>query len=327
MSFRNLRIVFAGTPDFAAVHLDALITAGCSVVSAYSQPDRPSGRGKKVSPTPVKAVASSHGILVRQPLTLRSPEAEAELAELAPDLMIVVAYGLLLPQAILDIPRLGCINVHASVLPRWRGAAPIERAILAGDAKTGISIMQMDSGLDTGPVLATETMTIADEDNSATLTLKLQELGCRSLLNVLHELAEGTVDPVPQHNAEATYAHKLRKDEAGIIWTTSATHIQQQIRAFYPRSPAYCLYHDQRLRIIAARVTRHTYSSAVPGTLMEVGQDTMLVACGTGTLEISAVQLEGKTPMTLPVLLNGHPDFFQRGAQLLSAVTHDQTAK
>jgi methionyl-tRNA formyltransferase len=273
----------------------------------------------------VKAIALSHGIDVRQPLSLRSPEAQVELAELAPDLMIVVAYGLMLPPAVLATPRLGCINVHASLLPRWRGAAPIERAILAGDVETGISIMQMDSGLDTGPILATAKIPVTGEDNSGTLTLKLQDLGCISLLNVVDAMAKGAVHPVPQDNQLATYARKLSKGEAGIVWTAAATIILQQIRGFYPRSPAYCLYHGQRLRIIKAKEQSHTYASYIPGTIVDISQDTMLIACGTGALAVSEVQLEGKSPMTLPQLLNGYPDYFQPGSQLLSAAAHAQS--
>jgi methionyl-tRNA formyltransferase len=241
--------------------------------------------------------------------------------------MIVVAYGLMLPPPVLATPRLGCINVHASLLPRWRGAAPIERAILAGDTETGVTIMQMDSGLDTGPVLATAKIPIADADNSGTLTLKLQELGCRTLLNILKELANGTVHPIPQDNQMATYAHKLGKDEAGINWTVSAAAIQQQVRAFFPRSPAYCLYRGQRLRIIAAKAQSHSYAGDIPGTIIEITQDSMLVACGTGALDVAKVQLEGKTPMNVSDLLNGHPGFFQPGSQLISAVAHAQSIK
>jgi methionyl-tRNA formyltransferase len=329
MSIRDLRIVFAGTPEFAAVHLNALVDGGCKIVSAYSQPDRPSGRGKKIVATPVKSVAMANGIDVRQPLTLRTPEDQMELAAFAPDLIIVVAYGLLLPQVILDTPRLGCINVHASLLPRWRGAAPIERAILAGDAETGVSIMQMDSGLDTGPILAYAKTPIETTDNSGTLTLKLQKLGCSVLLQVLADLAFGNTRSVPQDQRAASYAHKLSKDEAGIIWAASAATIHRQIRAFYPRSPAYCIFQDQRLRIISATVSSsiQNYSSGPPGTLVEVGKDRILIICGTGALEITEVQLEGKTPMTISALLNGHPGFFQKGSQLLSAVANEQSAK
>lgn len=326
MSIRDLRIVFAGTPEFAAVHLKALIVEGFRIVSAYSQPDRPSGRGKKIVSTPVKAVAAAEGIEVRQPLTLRATEVQAELAALAPDLMIVVAYGLLLPQAVLNIPRLGCINVHASLLPRWRGAAPIERAILAGDAETGVSIMQMDSGLDTGPVLATARTPIEDHDNSETLTLKLQNLGSQALTQVLADLAGGGAHSVPQDQSAATYAHKLNKSEAGIDWTAAALTIHRRVRAFYPRSPAYCIYRNQRLRIISAMVSSRTYSYLTPGTIAELLHDRVLVACGTGTLEILEVQLEGKTPMAIPALLNGHPGFFEKGAQLLSAGAHESSA-
>ena len=317
-SARQLRIVFAGTPDFAAQHLASLIAAGLNVVSADSQPDRPAGRGKKLIATPVKALAEQHGIPVQQPLRLDDLALE-ELGALAPDLMVVVAYGLLLPPAALALPRLGCINVHASLLPRWRGAAPIERAILAGDRETGVNIMQMDTGLDTGPVLATATTSIDAHDNSETLTQRLVGLGCETLLNTIDGITRGAVTAVPQASTGITYAHKLRKEEAAISWADAADRLDRQIRAFYPRSPAYCLYEDQRLRILRADILRGTFASQTPGTVVDMSADTMTVACGTDALSIDLVQLEGKNPMTLRELLNGRPHYFQRGRALLSA--------
>lgn len=315
---RKLRIVFAGTPDFAAQHCAHLLAQGFTVVSAYSQPDRPAGRGKKLVATPVKALAETRGIPVKQPLRL-DDGALAELAGFEPDLMVVVAYGLLLPPPVLALPRLGCINVHASLLPRWRGAAPIERAILAGDAQTGVSIMQMEAGLDTGPVLATATTPIAPDDNSATLTERLIALGCEALVDTIEHMVEGNARAVPQPETGVTYAHKLRKEEAGIDWREPAAVIDRQVRAFYPRSPAYCLYQSQRLRILRARILRGTHANVAPGTVLDIDPDAMTVACGADALVVQQVQLEGKNPMSLRELLNGRPGYFARGSVLLSA--------
>jgi methionyl-tRNA formyltransferase len=318
MLARDLRIVFAGTPDFAARHLAHLLNEKFRLVSAYSQPDRPSGRGKKLVATPVKALADAYGIPLQQPLRLDEP-ALTELAALEPDVMVVVAYGLLLPKAALVLPRFGCVNVHASLLPRWRGAAPIERALLAGDAETGVSLMQMDAGLDTGPVLATASTPIGPNDNSETLTERLIGLGCSTLVSTLEQIAAGSAHGNPQPEAGVMYAHKLRKEEAGIRWSEPATTIDRQIRAFYPRSPAYCLYQEQRLRILRAEIRPGTSSHTAPGTVIDMNADAMTVACGSDTLAINQVQLEGKNPMTLRELLNGRPGYFARGSLLLPA--------
>jgi len=318
MPARDLRIVFAGTPDFAARHLAHLLAEKFQLVSAYSQPDRPTGRGKKLVATPVKAIAQEHGIPVKQPLKL-DEAALAELAAFEPDVMVVVAYGLLLPQAALALPRFGCINVHASLLPRWRGAAPIERAILAGDRESGVSLMQMDAGLDTGPVLARAATPIAPHDNSETLGERLVALGCASLVSTLEQIAAGTALATPQAERGVLYAHKLRKEEAGIQWVDSAAAIDRQVRAFYPRSPAYCRYQEQRLRILRAQVKPGTGVHAAPGTVVDIDHDAMTVACGNDALVIDQVQLEGKNPMTLRELLNGRPGYFSRGALLLPA--------
>jgi methionyl-tRNA formyltransferase len=233
--------------------------------------------------------------------------------------MIVVAYGLLLPPAALALPRLGCINVHASLLPRWRGAAPIERAILEGDRETGVSIMQMDKGLDTGPVLATAVTPITPQDNSETLTTRLVALGCETLLKTLDQLAAGSAHATAQTEAQTTYARKLRKEEAGIRWTETAATIDRQVRAFFPRSPAYCQYQDQRLRILRAEICQTGASSPAPGTVLDINVDAMTIACGKDALIISRVQLEGKNPMTLRELMNGRPGYFRPGSVLLSA--------
>jgi methionyl-tRNA formyltransferase len=318
MTAPQLRIVFAGTPDFAAGHLQHLLAQGCNVVSAYSQPDRPSGRGKKLSPSPVKALALQHGIPVEQPLGFAA-EALSTLASWHADVMIVVAYGLLLPPAVLALPRHGCINVHASLLPRWRGAAPIERAMLAGDAETGVSIMQMNAGLDTGPVLARASTPISDQDTAASLTARLQALGCQTLDSVLAQLLAGTTHAEPQTESDACYARKLNKAEAAIDWTRPASSIQRQVRAFFPRSPAYCLFHGQRVRIIQAKVLPESCSSADPGTIIRETAAGIVIACGSEALEVSQVQLEGKSATTIASLHNGHPDLLRTGQRLDSA--------
>jgi len=312
-----MRLIFAGTPAFAATHLESLVGAGHDIVAVYTQPDRPAGRGKKVQPTPVKAVAEQHGIPVFQPARLDA-QATAELAGFAPDLMIVVAYGLILSPAVLQTPRFGCINVHASLLPRWRGAAPIERAILAGDTETGICIMQMDAGLDTGDVLLALKTPIGDRDNALTITERLATLGCEGLEKVLADLGSFQANARPQDDRHATYAAKLGKEEAEINWRQHAALIQRQVQAFYPRSPAWCLFQGDRLRIIEA-VSKAGNAGAVPGTILAVGRNAITVACGENRLEISAVQLPGKKPMAMQDVLNGHTDLFAPGASLSAA--------
>lgn len=318
MTPSSLRIVFAGTPEFAAKHLEALIAGGFKVVSAYSQPDRPSGRGKKLAPTPVKTIAEAHGIEVNQPPSLNDSATLAKLQSYAPDVIVVVAYGLLLPMAVLKLPRYGCVNVHASLLPRWRGAAPIERAILAGDQETGVCIMQMQEGLDTGPVLKSVRTPITQNDTAATLTGRLQQLGCEALLAALQKLPHGTLLPEPQNPALVTYAHKLQKQEARINWTHSAAVIHNQVRAFYPRSPAWCLHQGKRVRLVRARIANET-TTAAPGSVLRLTANSMTVSCGNGALEVFEVQLEGKPAMNIASLLNGHPDFFQAGHSLADA--------
>jgi len=317
MTVPPLRIVFAGTPDFAAAHLAHLVQHKHEIVSAYSQPDRPSGRGKQLQPSPVKLFAQQHGIAVQQPVRF-DQEAITTLAALQADLMVVVAYGLILPKAVLALPRLGCINVHASLLPRWRGAAPIERAILAGDSETGVSIMQMEAGLDTGPVFGAAATPIHATDNSESLGARLQQLGCQALEEVLQRIAAGTAHAEPQQEAQACYARKLDKSEAAINWSSPAVVIDRQIRAFFPRSPAYCLYHDQRFRILSARVVPAPGSSP-PGTIVATTPTGIVVACGQDALELERVQLEGKNPVSPGSLRNGHPGLLLTGQQLLSA--------
>jgi methionyl-tRNA formyltransferase len=315
MTQSDLRIVFAGTPEFAASHLHALIAGGFNVVSAYSQPDRPTGRGKQLLPTPVKAVALAHGIPVQQPLNLNDPAELATLAALRPDAMVVVAYGLLLPKAVLELPTYGCINVHASLLPRWRGAAPIERALMAGDPESGICIMQMDEGLDTGPVLKRISTPITDDDNSLLLTERLCRLGCEALCSILKSLPGAAAAAQKQNEDHATYARKINKAEALVDWSRSAHELHNLARALYPRSPAFCMHQGKRLRLIQT-VVLPPQSAFPPGTIINCEHGAIDVACGHGTLRIMKVQLEGKNEMSIESLMNGHPGFFSPGMPL-----------
>jgi len=314
MPAQSLRLLFAGTPDFAAAHLSALIAGGFEIVGAYSQLDRPAGRGKHVQPTPVKAVALQHNIPVLQPEHFDTAELD-RLAAFNADLMVVVAYGLLLPPAVLETPRLGCINVHASLLPRWRGAAPIERAIMAGDAETGVCLMQMDAGLDTGPVLARVTTPILADDNSRTLGERLCRLGCAALSETLPRLPG--LAATAQDEALATYARKIIKTEAMIDWQQPAGSIHNLVRAMYPRVPAWCAYQGKRLRIIHTQVLT-TLHQAAPGTVLLCNEKGLDVACGSGVLRVLRLQQEGKNEMDLASLLNGHHDAFKPGMLLSS---------
>ncbi|MDY0070212.1 MAG: methionyl-tRNA formyltransferase [Porticoccaceae bacterium] len=312
---RDLRVVFGGTPDFAAHHLDALIAAGCQLVGVFTQPDRPAGRGKKLTPSPVKELAQGHGLPVFQPASLKDPDAQRLLTDLAPDLFVVVAYGLLLPRAVLDIPRHGCINVHASLLPRWRGAAPIQRAIEAGDSLTGITIMGMDVGLDTGDMLRKVSCPIAADDTGGSLHDKLAALGPPALLATIADIARGETHPEKQDDSLATYAAKISKQEAEIDWRGDAIVIDRRIRAFNPFPVAYTLLAGEPLRIWrAAPVT--TDHSAAPGTLLAVNDDSVTLACGHGALRLLEVQLPGKKRMPMAELLRGNPRLFAQGQRL-----------
>jgi methionyl-tRNA formyltransferase len=312
----TLGIVFAGTPAFAAKHLKALIEAGHHILAVYTQPDRAAGRGKNLLASPVKLLALQHGIPVCQPVSLRTPEALRELALLNPDLMVVVAYGLLLPQAVLDIPARGCINVHGSVLPRWRGAAPIERALLAGDTETGVTIMQMDAGLDTGNMLYTLKTPISSSDNREMLEIRLAEIGCAGLLHTLDNLDALQSCAQPQDDSLSTYAKKLEKAESLIDWSCSSSSIDLLVRAGVGRNPAYSFLNGHRVRIMQARPVSCS-STAAPGTLVKVagGQTaSVVVACGEGALAVEVLQLPGKNPVSVKDLLNGHNPLLAEGA-------------
>ena len=314
MNSSDLRIVFAGTPEFAAAHLQALLQAGLNIVAVYSQPDRPAGRGQKLAMSAVKQLAQQHELPVYQPVSLRAPEAQAELAALQPDLLVVVAYGLILPQAVLDIPRLGCINSHASLLPRWRGAAPIQRAIEAGDSESGVTVMRMEAGLDTGPMLLKVTTPISAEDTGGTLHDRLAELGPPAVLQAIDGLAAGTLDGELQDDELATYAHKLGKADARIDWARPAPELDRLIRAFNPWPLAHARWQDQPLKIWAAQPEA---GSGQPGEILDCSKLGLLVACGDGALRLTRLQLPGGKPLAFADLYNARREQFAPG-QLLA---------
>lgn len=312
---KTLRIIFAGTPDFAARHLDALLSSGHNVVGVFTQPDRPAGRGKKLMPGPVKALAEEHGLPVFQPASLRPEENQQLVADLNADVMVVVAYGLILPKAVLDMPRLGCINVHGSLLPRWRGAAPIQRSLWAGDAETGVTIMKMDVGLDTGDMLYKLSCPITPEDTSATLYDKLAELGPQGLIKTLEQLAEGTAKPVVQDEALVTYAEKLSKDEALLDWALPAAQLERCIRAFNPWPMSWMVIDDQPVKVWKASVIE-SHVQAAPGTIVEANKQGIQVATAEGILNLESLQPAGKKAMSVQDLLNSRREWFIPGNRL-----------
>lgn len=310
-----MRIVFAGTPDFAATALRALLAHGHTVVGVYSQPDRPSGRGRKLTPSPVKQVALDANLPVFQPQSLKSSDAQAELAALQPDIMIVAAYGLILPRAVLAIPRLGCLNIHASLLPHWRGAAPIQRAIAAGDSDSGITIMQMAEGLDTGDMLLKVTTPIQPNDTGGSLHDRLADLGGDAIIEALIRLEAGSLSAEPQDDNQASYAHKLTKDDGRIVWARSATEIDRQIRAFNPWPGSYTDLGDDRIRIHQARVLDST-TDQPPGAVLARERDGIDIACGTGCLRIEQLQLPGSRAQSASDLINGGKPLLLPGQEL-----------
>ncbi len=313
----KLRICFAGTPAFAAAHLQALLNANHDVVAVYTQPDRPSGRGKKLQASPVKQIALENALPVYQPATLKPAKEASALASLNIDLLIVVAYGLILPKSILDIPKFGCLNVHASLLPRWRGAAPIERALLAGDKVSGVTIMQMDEGLDTGAMLDKEAVAIDPQDNRLDLEQKLITAGQTALLRTLENLQDYRENAELQVDAESCYAAKLDKAEALIDWSLPAENIDRLIRAGIGRTPAYTFLGEQRLRIIEAKVSSEHFQSK-PGSIVYSGKQHFTVGCGTCSLEVYCVQQPGKKPTAIQAIGNSRPNYFKVGAQFSS---------
>ncbi len=306
-----LRLVFAGTPEFAATHLRALVVAGHNLVAVYTQPDRRAGRGKKLMASPVKTVALEHAIPVKQPPSLKAEGQREELDLLKADVVVVVAYGLILPQPILDTPRLGCINVHASLLPRWRGAAPIQRAIEAGDRHTGISIMKMDAGLDTGPVLATMSTEIDGNTTSGALQDSLAALGPGLLLEVLNDL-EGHLATATIQSEGATYAHKIERADGELDWQLDAAELQQKVRAFNPVPGAWSLLAGTPIKIWQAQVCA---GEGPAGEILQAEKAGIVVACGHGALSLQTLQLAGGKALSTVDILNSRRDQFLPGTQ------------
>jgi len=319
MSNTSLRIVFAGTPDFAALHLKALLESRHKVAGVYTQPDRPAGRGKKLHSSPAKQLADSHNIPVFQPETLKNDDAVEQLSAIRADVMVVVAYGLILPQAILDTPRLGCLNVHGSLLPRWRGAAPIQRAIEAGDEKSGVTIMQMDAGLDTGNMLAIAECPIGPDTSSASLHDDLAKLGAPLLVEVLDDLAEYLSNATVQDDSKATYAHKISKSEGQIDWQQSATSIARAVRAFNPFPVCFTTLGEQRLKIWEAKVIATDAPVKEPGTIVAASREGIVISCGQDQLKVNAAQLPGGKVLSAAQLMSGKSEWFTPGTRLGSS--------
>lgn len=307
-----MRIVFAGTPEFSVPCLEACRASGAQVVAVYTQPDRPAGRGRKLAPSPVKQAALDAGLPVEQPETLKAAEAQATLAGYAPDLMVVVAYGLILPRKVLAIPTMGCWNVHASLLPRWRGAAPIQRAILAGDAESGVDLMRMEAGLDTGPVLLEKRTPIGPDDTGGTLHDRLSTLGADVLAEGLRRtLAGEALVATPQPDEGVTYAHKLDKAEAKLDFARPAIELERTVRAFDPWPVAEGVIAGESVRIWAANALERLHGAA-PGTVLAANREGIELACGEGALRVTALQRPGGKRISAADYLNARPEL--RGA-------------
>ena len=300
-----MNIGFAGTPDFSVPALQALLDSCHDVIAVYTQPDRPSGRGRKTTASPVKQLAQQYELPVCQPDSLKPADARQALAALQPDLMVVIAYGLILPAAVLQLPRLGCVNVHASLLPRWRGAAPIQRAILAGDTETGVCLMQMDAGLDTGPVLACSACPIQTDDTGSSLHDRLAQQGAQLLSDNLVAIEQGELEPRPQDDAHACYASKLEKAEARIDWAMPADRVLRRIRAFNAWPVAETRYGDRQLRIWDARLVAGD-ADALPGKVLSADREGIEVACGKDRLQLLTLQLPGGRAVTASEFVNAH---------------------
>jgi methionyl-tRNA formyltransferase len=295
-----LRLAYMGTPDFAVPALLALIDAGHEIAAVYSQPPRPAGRGHKLQPSPVQRAAEERGLPVRHPVTLRTPEAQAEFASLGLDAAVVAAYGLILPRPVLDAPRLGCFNIHASLLPRWRGAAPIHRAILEGDAETGVTIMRMEAGLDTGPMLLAESVAIGPQTATPELHDALAALGARLIVPAIADVAGGRAVETPQPEAGVTYAAKIGPEDGRIAWADAAM-VDRQIRALTPKPGAWFDHAGERIKVLAAVPAA---GRGEPGTVLD---DQLTVACGRGAIRLVRLQRPGKAPVAARDLLNGFP--------------------
>lgn len=309
-----LKIIFAGTPVFAAVALQALLASSHQVIATYTQPDRPAGRGRKLTASPVKELALQHSLPVHQPVSLRDELEQQCLAKMQADVMVVAAYGLLLPAPVLQAPRLGCINIHASLLPRWRGAAPIQRAILAGDAKTGITIMQMEKGLDTGPMLYKVECPIQSEDTSETVHERLAQLGAKAIVTALNQLSQLT--PQPQDESLATYAHKITKEEAQLNWQQPAEELARKIRAFNAWPIAHAHMSEQVIRIWEAAIVERDIKGYQPGEIMQANATGIDIATGHHCLRLLKIQLPGGRALPVADILNARHGDFAKGKML-----------
>ncbi|KFA58281.1 Methionyl-tRNA formyltransferase [Gilliamella apicola] len=312
---KPLKVIFAGTPDFAATHLKALINSHHNVIAVFTQPDRPAGRGNKLTASPVKQLAIENNLPIYQPTTLRSEEIQRTIDKLNADIMIVVAYGLILPQALLDMPKLGCLNVHGSLLPRWRGAAPIQRACWAGDQETGITIMQMDAGLDTGDMLYKLACPIEPNDTSASLYDKLAKLGSQGLLNTLTLISEGKIQPEKQDEAKATYAQKLSKQEAKLDWNLPAEQLERCVRAFNPWPVSYFEVNNESIKVWQAEVVKISHNKPA-GTILQADKNGICIATSKDALNMTKLQPAGKKPMLPQDLLNSRQSWFNIGEKL-----------
>lgn len=315
-----LKVIFAGTPDFAAKHLQALIESCHEVVAVYCPPDKPAGRGKKLTACATKQLALDNGLVVEQPINFKSASDQKQLAHYQADVMVVVAYGLLLPNVILDTPKLGCINVHGSLLPKWRGAAPIQRSLEAGDSETGVTIMQMDIGLDTGDMILKAVCPITEQDTSASLYDKLAQLGPIALLETLDKMATGSYQREPQQEGLANYAAKLTKDEATIDWSSPADIIDRKIRAYIPWPVAQFTLVDENekshnIRIWQASTVLDDSNTEI-GQIIKADKTGIVVKTGVNAIKISSLQLPGKKAMSAADLLNGRADWFTIGKKI-----------
>lgn len=323
MSQHSLNIIFAGTPEFAVPTLQALINSRHKVVAVYTQPDRPAGRGQKLHASPVKLLALQYGIPVEQPKSLRDDIAQQHLKDnYNVDMMVVAAYGLILPRAVLEIPKLACINVHASLLPRWRGAAPIQRAILAGDKETGICIMQMDVGLDTGAVFSAYSCLINADDTAQSLHDRLAHIGAEALINTLDKIQAGIAIAIPQNEEHVTYANKLTKQEAAIQWDKKAIEIDRAIRAFNPWPVAYTQLGDKMIRVWQANISNEKYNENKAGTIISATKSGIDVATGDGIIRLQKIQLPGGKPLAVSDVLNAYAEDFSAGNRFTTVSDH-----